>query len=166
MAEEIIVPSRSDPKQGYSVYGQSRADQIRGMQPGFSYQWFSTDPKHPQYVGNRLKPHEIGNPATGYLMVEPWEVVEAKDVDQGRKRADQGKGSDSSVRNGSLIFCRTTEHERGKYDHINEKMCALQMQPLTDGEKGNAGGAPISTKVSLGNSVDTAAEAVSLIKGK
>lgn len=168
MPEEIasVVPSRSDPKRGYSVYGESRANQIRGMQPGFAYQWFSTDPKHPQYVGNRTRQHEIGNPRTGFLMVEPWEVVDMKTVVQEGKRADQGKGVDSTVKNGSLIFCRLPEYEHGKYEHVNKAVCDLKMQPLTDGERGGGSGAHISTRVQMGSSTDQAPSAASILGGK
>lgn len=121
MSDVPVVAARNDAASGIDVYSRSKAHEIQGKDPAFHYEYFSTDPAHPQYVGERLKKHEIGNPAAGFCMVDPWEVVKEKDVIQGAKRADDTKGLDSTVTHGKMVLCRTPKGNRAKYDEINRR---------------------------------------------
>ena len=106
MSETPVVPGRSDPP-SIDIYSRSKAHEISGKDPDFEYQYFSKDPKHPtSYVGNRTRRHEIGDQSVGFCMVDPWEVVHDTEVQQGKKRADDGK-VDSTVTHADLVLCKT-----------------------------------------------------------
>lgn len=116
-----VVAARNDTRSGVDVYARSKAHEIQGRDPGFEYEYFSTDPTHPSFVGERLKKHEIGNPVAGFCMVDPWEVVKSTDVVQGAKRPDDTKGLDSTITHGKMVLCRTPKANRAKYDEINRR---------------------------------------------
>lgn len=116
-----VVPSRKDPPAGVDIYSRSRANEIQGKNPGFRYEYASVLPDHPQYVGNKLKRHEIGDASVGYCMCDPWEVVPEADVAQGKKRADDTKGIDTAVTHGNLVLIRTTADNHARYEEIKRR---------------------------------------------
>lgn len=116
-----VVPDRNDAPTT-DVYSRSRAEQISGKNPGFEYQYFSTQPNHPQYFGKKLQRHEIGDERIGYQLVEPWERVEAGTVTQGVKRADDTKGVDTTITHGDMILCRTPKANHAKYGATEERL--------------------------------------------
>src|SRR5215204_7654272 len=101
------VPSRNDAPSGLDLHARSQAHEIAGRDPGFAYEYKSSDPGHPQYFGHFLKRREIGNAVAGFTFVDPWELVHQGEVDQGRKRADDTKGVDTKVTHGTMVLMRT-----------------------------------------------------------
>lgn len=131
------VPPRNDPKKGISPRSNSEAAKLAGLNPNLRYQWYSTNPDHPQYIGNRTVEHEIGSPQTGYVTCEPWKVVDKHDgVEQtGRKRADDSKGIDTAKRHGSLVLAQTSAENYANYEWFNEAKADLADKTLTDGQR-------------------------------
>jgi len=140
------------------VYAESRAYQLRNQDPKFAYQWASKDPAHPQYVGNYLRRREIGNQATGYSIQDPWEVVQEGAVEQGRKRADDGKPVDTTVSNGSLVLIRTPKENAERASYLNEKMCDIQDSALLKGERKAIDKTLYGVKVQGGDALPTSAQ--------
>lgn len=113
------VPPRNDFPAKAALYKNSRALELQNRDPDFVYQNFSTDPTSPAYIGRRLVKHERGNARTGFVMVEPWEVVNSqtdKDVRSLDPRTDQGKPVDTVQRFGTQITCKLPRSEFAKYD--------------------------------------------------
>lgn len=131
---ENTVPARRDLKK-VEIHKQSRANEIAGRKPGFRYQYFSKDPKHPQYIGNYLREHEKGNDDVGYVRVAPWQVVNAKEsgIAQASPRDDQGKPLGTTVERGDLILAELPEDEANKYDVIQKMMADSQAKRLKRG---------------------------------
>src|SRR5216110_3075155 len=80
MAEKQ-APPKVPPRNDFTsdgLYRNSRSTELQGRDKDFVYETFSTDPASPAYIGNRLSPHERGNPATGFVMVGAWEVVHSQ----------------------------------------------------------------------------------------
>lgn len=129
------VPPRNDPKKGLNLRSESQAAQLAGLNPDLHYEWFSTKPDHPSYIGNRLVDHEIGSPQTKYVTVDAWKVVDSNDgVSQpGRKRADDSKGIDTARRHGSLVLACTPKENAAKYAWFNEAKADLADNSLTKG---------------------------------
>jgi hypothetical protein len=149
MSDVPVVAPRNDPPK-VDIYSRSRAHEIEGKNPGFHYEYFSQDPKHPSYVGNRLRKHEIGDPQAGYAMVDAWEVVHDGEVQQGRKRADDTKGVDTTVTHGGLILCRTPKENHAKYQAINDRRSEQSQRMLTAGEKSGNRFVSLRTRVAAG----------------
>lgn len=131
---DTTAPARRDQKK-VEVFKQSRANEIAGRKPGFRYQYFAKDPKHPQYIGNYTREHEKGNDDVGYVRVAPWQVVNAKEsgVSQAAPRDDQGKALGTTVERGDLILAEIPEEEAQKYDVINRMMSDNQAKRLKRG---------------------------------
>lgn len=138
---ETVAP-RNDPNP-LAPYAKSQALQLSGMDPAFAYEWFRQD-----QLKVKLSRHEIGSEATGYLMVEPWEVVSVGDVGQGRAREDAGKPLDTKVTNGELILCRTPKDNHAKYGVIEAANDSLIDKRLSQGERHRMGSSshPINFK--------------------
>jgi len=149
---------RSDAPAGMEVYAESRAYQLRNQDPSFHYQWASKDPAHPQYVGNYLRRREIGNQATGYTIQDPWEVVQEGTVEQGRKRADDGKAVDTSVTNGSLVLIRTPKANAERAHFLNDRMCVVQDAALLKGDRGAIDKTLCGYRVQGGDALPTSAQ--------
>lgn len=159
MSDVPVVPGRSDPP-SIDIYSRSKAHEISGKDPSFEYQYFSTDPKHPtSYVGNRLRRHEIGDQSVGYTMVDPWEVVHDNEVQQGKKRADDGKGTDTTVRHADLILCRTPKANAGRYQAINDLRADRSQKMLASGERRGDKFASTKARVRVGYAEDGAHDA-------
>lgn len=129
------VPSRNDAPAGLDLHSRSQAHELSGQDPNFTYEYKSTDPKHPQYFGNYLKRREIGNPVAGYTFVEPWELVHQGEVEQGRKRADDTKGVDTKVTHGSMVLMRTPKANAQKAHLMNDRMVDIQSAALHANER-------------------------------
>lgn len=140
--ETKVVPPRNDPNP-LEPYSRSRALELAGRDPGFHYEW-----KHPSDVATHLRPQEIGDQFTGYLMIDPWEVVDDRQgVTQGRGRADAGKAVDTTVTNGELVLMRTTQENAAKYRVIEQRRDRLIDQRLYKGERVNLpGGSNFKTR--------------------
>ena len=112
------VPSRNNLTEKPVLYKQSKANQLQGRDQEFHYEFLPTDPRHPQWVENKLRRHEYGYAATGYVEVEPWEVVHSETdpaVRQELAREDQGKPIDTKIWRGTQILCRIPKSEHAKY---------------------------------------------------
>lgn len=144
---EKIVPPRNELKK-VEVYAVSRAYELAGKDPNYEYFYASADERHPQYVGKYLQRQEIGDPAAGYALVEPWEVVHSKEVTQGRARDDQGKPIDTSVRNGDTILIKTSKANYAAYEEIERRRDAGNAKRLRSDRatlRGDAGGVATHT---------------------
>lgn len=128
-AETPVVPARNDLKK-VEVYAHSKAFELAGRNPGFEYQFMSTEADHPQYYGKYLAQHEIGDAISGYATVEPWEIVQARDVKQGRTRDDEGKSVDTAVKNGKLVLMRIPKAQYAAYEEIEKRRDAGQAKRL------------------------------------
>jgi hypothetical protein len=134
-----IVPGRNDAPSGIDVYSTSKAQTLAGRNPDFEYQWVSKNPDHPNHVGNYTQARELGNQLTGYVMQDPWEVVtRGEGVEQGRKRADDGKGVDTTVTHGSLILIRTPKANAEKARFIQDRYVDKQADARSAGERTTA----------------------------
>jgi hypothetical protein len=153
------VPSRNDAPAGLDLHARSMAHEIAGRDPGFVYEYKSTDPKHPQYFGNYLKRREIGNQVAGFTFVEPWELVRQDDVEQGRKRADDTKGVDTRVTHGSMVLMRTPKANADKAHLMNERVVNMQSASLAAGEKNQIERTRYGVKVFSGDMTSGAVDA-------
>lgn len=131
-----VVAPRNDPK-ALEPYAQSKSLQLAGQDPDFEYQWFRKD-----QLTVKLRQHEVGDKHTGFLMVDPWEVVHySAELSQGRPRDDAGKPVDTTVTNGELVLCRTPKTNYAKYaviekkrdDLIDARLSKGVREPLGDG---------------------------------
>lgn len=125
-----VVPARKDPK-AIDIYSRSRADEISGQDPNFVYEYFSDNPEHPSFIGDRLKEHERGSPAAGYTMIPAWEVVRKGEVKQGVKRADDTPGVDTKITHGRMVLCRLPKAEHAKYELMHERALVQQAKRLS-----------------------------------
>ncbi len=147
-----IVPGRNDAPAGINVYSVSKAQELAGRNPDFEYQWVSKHPDHPQHVGNYTQARELGNQLTGYVMQDPWEVVtRGEGVEQGRKRADDGKGVDTTVTHGSMVLIRTPKVNAEKARYIADRYVDRQADARAAGERQTA----MNGNVRLGAMVST-----------
>lgn len=130
-----VVPPRNDPNP-LEPYAKSQALQISNARPGFVQQWVKADEVH-KYTRRQ----EIGDPSTGYLMVEPWQVVDrTSGYEQGRKRDDASEGVDTVITNGELILIETTEENHKKFAIIEAKRDEQIDKRLAQGEKSQRSG--------------------------
>lgn len=128
------APPRNDPKTGVKIYAQSRAVELQGRDKNFAYQYFSTDPKHPQFIGKYAVEHEIGNEAIGYAMVPAWEVCKKGEVEPGRARDDQGKAIDSTIRHGDLILAKLPIDAHAVYAVMAARRDELSQKRMRNGD--------------------------------
>lgn len=132
MAKPKTVPGRT-PIKKVQLSRNSRALELEGREPGFHYEYFSTEKGHPSYIGNKLTRHEIGNQASGYAVVEPWEVVQdatASKVAPLDPRTDQGKSVDTTRRKGTQVLCRIPIAEHAKYNAVHDGYCDVMERQL------------------------------------
>ena len=110
-----VVPPRNDMAAA-PVDASSRGHELDNKDPAFEYQFVSSDPKHPQYVGRYLYSKRVEVPKKNpkddqeVLYAEPWTVVHATDdpmLKQGLRRADAGSPLDTVVKNGSQFLIKT-----------------------------------------------------------
>ncbi len=153
------VPSRNDAPSGLDLHAKSMAHEISGRDPNFVYEYKSADPRHPQYFGLYLKRREIGNQVAGYTFVEPWELVQQGDVEQGRKRADDTKGVDTKVTHGSLVLMRTTAANAQKSHLMNDRLVDIQNDALHANERNQIGQTRFGVQVHSGNGASGAFDA-------
>jgi hypothetical protein len=145
MTPETVAPRKDPPS--IDIYPSSRASEISGQDPNFVYEFFSDNPEHPSFIGERLKAHERGSPAAGYTMVAPWEIVRKGDVKQGQKRADDSAGVDSKITHGRMILCRIPKTEHAKYQIMSER--ALDQQAKRLQSMSRSGGQLVGMKETL-----------------
>lgn len=157
-----VVAERNDPKR-VGWYSESESHRLAGKDPEYAYQWFSQDPRHPQFVGNYNREHETGNQAIGFCKVRAWEVVKKTDKDHNagelRKRADDGKELDTTVTHGGLILCRLHRSEFAKYQEGDRKMDAARTRMLSTNNRSYGRGAALTGGVETGTLEDGAADA-------
>lgn len=155
----MLAPDRIDPKK-LGLRSESEGSIISGKDPDYEYEFKSMDPTHPQYVEKYTRPHEIGQPGVGFFTVAAWEVVNSKEdpASQGRKRADDSKGVDTTVRHGKGVLCRLHKSEHQKYaamDRLKDDATMKMLLPSrTDGSH-------VSTRggVVVGSTADGALDA-------
>lgn len=131
-AQQKIAPARNELKSSGTLYRNSRASELQGRDPDFHYEYLSTDPKHPSYIGNKLHQYEIGDQSSGYALVEGWDVVHRNSdskVSVVEARTDQGKPIDTTIRKGTQILCRVRKSEHDKHKQVEvARQTALQAQ--------------------------------------
>ncbi len=128
--ETKVVAPRNDLKK-VEVYGESKARELAGQDPGFRYQYMSTDPKNPSFYGKFLRRHEIGDAESGFAQADAWEFVPESDgVTQGRPRDDQGKPIDTALRHGDLVLMKTTAENHAVYGEIEKRKDASKAKRL------------------------------------
>lgn len=117
------LPARNPLSDAPVFRKDSQASKLRGEDPDYRYEYFSTDPTHPSYIGKKLEEHEIGNDEVGYLTVGAWDVC-SKTVDprvaQMAPREDQGKGTDTTIKLGTQRLCRIHKSEYKKYKDVED----------------------------------------------
>jgi hypothetical protein len=129
-----VVAPRVDPV-SLEPYRKSQATKFANERPGFKYHWF-----RPDELPVKLRPHEIGSPHTGYLMVDAWEVVKSGEIElPGPGLPSGGKPLDTTVNRGDIVLCCTPEANFAKYGVIEKKMDTLIDHRLTGGERVNFG---------------------------
>jgi hypothetical protein len=151
------VPERIDPKK-LGLRSESLGAEISGKDPSFHYEWKSMEPNHPQYVEKYLRPYEIGRADVGFFPVAAWEVVKNEDVIQGKKRADDGKGVDTTTRHGRTVLCRLPNSEWVKHETIDRLIDGAQSKMLAPARQD---GSHVSVRggVVAGNTEDGALDA-------
>lgn len=139
------APPREDIQES-PVDLRSRGFEIDNKDPNFDYQFFSSDPKHPQYHGNARRPRRLPN---GEVMA-PWVYVtdDNDQVRQGHTRTDQGAGVDTAYRNGSMVLMKTPKTETAKYQKHVHNVQKSRMDSLKKGLQ-PIGGTTISAGISL-----------------
>lgn len=134
------VPPRNDFSRA-QLSRHSRSNELQGRNPEYHYEYLSTSPDSPGYIGRKLGPHEIGTPMGGYAVVGAWEVCHSqtdKAVRDLEPRDDQGKPIDTVIRRGRQVLCRIPIGEYQKYpvaDQADADARAKQYQ-LPDRVKG------------------------------
>lgn len=145
------APPRNDMKSS-GLYRNSRALELQNRDPNFEYQYFSTDPESPGYIGHKNKRHEVGDARTGYAMVEGWEVCHDDSVKATRAldpREDQGKPIDTVVRYGRQVLCRIPKSEHAKYGLVDEERRKAGRKALFGSpDRVSGGGADMTAVVS------------------
>lgn len=150
------VPPRNDFTSD-GLYRNSRSTELQGRDSGFVYETFSTDPASPAYIGNRLTPHERGNPATGFVMVGPWEVVHSqtdKDVRALDPRTDQGAQVDTVARYGKQVTCRLPKREHAKYALVEQAYQTMIEKQIYEPDRIRSGQTSLTTVVSKDENAD------------
>lgn len=140
-----------------ALYRNSRATELQGRDQDFVYESFSTDPGSPAYIGTRLTPHERGNPATGFVMVGPWEVVHSQ-TDKGVRalepRTDQGAAVDTVARYGRQITCRIPRKEHAKYVVAENAYQEMIEKQIYEPDRIRTGQTSLTTVVSKDENAD------------
>lgn len=125
--KSVVAPRKN--MEARPVYGTSNPYELDGKDPDYVYQAFSSDPRHPSYVGKALRPKRCH----GGAMAEPWQVCQESmdpQLQQLQLREDQGKGVDTALRAGSQIICKTPKEnfellqaeDKAEVDHIASSM--------------------------------------------
>jgi hypothetical protein len=136
-----VVAPRNDPA-ALEPYRKSQATKIAGQRPGFTYQWC-----RPEELDTKLRRHEIGSQHTGYLMVDPWEVVAQDKIElPGPGMPSAGKSTDTTVNNGELILLCTPDENAAKYARIEQEMDKLIDRRLSTGESHSFGDTSFKTR--------------------
>lgn len=160
------VPPRNDFKSD-ALYRNSRATELQGRDPDFVYESFSTDPASPAYIGNRLTHHERGNPATGFVMVGPWEVVQSE-TDKGVRaldpRTDQGAPVDTVARYGRQITCRLPRKEHAKYAVAENAYQEMIEKQIYEPDRIRGGSTALTTVVSREENAEGIAAGIDLLR--
>lgn len=128
---------------------------ILGQDKNFHYEYLSTDPKHPSYIGKKLTQHALGDDAVGWTVADAWEPVQATTdpaVALLGKRDDQGGPVDTLVRHGAQILCRTTHENAAKYTTVHDARVELNSKGLSGREK-HGGGVATARSVREGEEV-------------
>jgi hypothetical protein len=145
-----IAPPRNALKKPV-LYKNSRATELQGRDPNFVYQYFSTDPQQPSNVDKKLRPHEVGNQASGYATVDGWEIVHSQTDRTARPvdaRTDQGKPIDTTHRYGRQILCRIPKDEFAKYQAAEEAYQEMVEKNIYSPDRITDGRNSITTAVS------------------
>lgn len=117
------LPARNSLSDAPVLRKDSQASRIRGEDPDYRYEYFSTDPVHPSYIGKKIEEHEIGDNSVGFVTVGAWEICQKTTdprVAQMTPREDQGKGVDSTIRLGNQRLCRIHKSEYAKYKLVED----------------------------------------------
>lgn len=140
MPDAPVVAPRKDARK-VDIYSRSRGNELLNRDDNFVYVLKPRDPKHPDSVYKKLSPHEIGDQATGYAMVDAWEVVREGTAKQGAKRADDASGSlDGAIGHGDQIWIRTPKENYAKYETIESLRIARQAKAISTGERARNSG--------------------------
>lgn len=145
------VAKRNDPA-ALEPYAKSQSTKAENLPAGFVGQWF-----RPDQLDEKCRPHEIGDPQVGYLMVAGWQVVHKDEgVVTGRGPAAGSNNTDTTVTKGDLVLCKLPVEEHAKYAVIDRKRDALVTKRLA-GERHNlGGGTKLATQLgAYGDEVDS-----------
>jgi hypothetical protein len=149
IAEKQQTVAPRTPLKKVELSRNSQANRLAGRNPDFEYRSFSLEPDHPDYIGKRLKQHEIGDQSSGYAVVDAWEVcsdVINEKVSLLDARTDQGSKVDTTVRYGRQITCRLPKSEYAKYDAVDRaKVAARAKQLYGSPDRLNFGDAVVTT---------------------
>lgn len=151
-----VAPPRKDARK-VDIYSRSRGNELAERDPDFVYVLKPRDPKHPDSVEKKLRPHEIGDPSIGFAMCDAWQVVRPGEAKQGAKRADDASGSlDGAEGHGDQVWIKTTKANYAKYEAIEAMRLQKQEQSLRRGEKAGNGLVRSKAIVNLGYAEDGA----------
>lgn len=130
-AAKTVAPRT--PLKKVELTRNSRASELRNRSPGFTYRAFSLEADHPDYIGKRLRPHEIGDESVGFATVAAWEVCQDainEKVQALEVRTDQGAKVDTTERYGRQIVCRLPDEEYAKYLEVDRARREQRRQQL------------------------------------
>lgn len=105
MGEKKSVVAPRNDLDPHPVEGSSNPYELEGKDPRFAYQAFSTNPRHPSFVGHAMRAKRCA----GGKMSQGWTPCQ-DDLDPELKqlhpREDQGKGISGALYAGSQIVCK------------------------------------------------------------
>jgi hypothetical protein len=134
MATVPTVAKRNDPT-ALEPYSKSRSTLAENLPAGWVGQWFRDD-----QLEEKCKPHEIGDQATGYLMVAGWQPCHKNEgIKTGPGPAAGSNNTDTVIRKGDLVLCKLPIGEYEKYAFIERSKDALVSKRIA-GESHNFGG--------------------------
>lgn len=144
-------PRNSQPEA--PVDATAMGSEIDNQDPNYDYQFFSDDPKHPQFYRKALRRTRIGPD----VHTAPWIFVNDDtdpNLEQRRPREDQTAGVDTAYRNGSMVLMKRPKktgsevYKRYMRQQSAERRAGLESSAVQYG----------GTKVSAGLSNDIEAD--------
>ncbi len=136
MSKVPTVAKRNDPA-ALEPYAKSQSTKAENVPAGFVPQWFRTGSTE---MDEKLRPHEIGDATTGYLMVAGWQVCTREDgIITGRGPAAGSNTTDTTITKGDLTLCMLPVEEHAKYAKIESLRQLAVDKRLTGGERHNFG---------------------------
>lgn len=148
-----VVPPRNNMAEA-PVDASGLGSELYNQRKGFTYQWASTDPKNPGYIGRKLHRNPVEFPDKHVEIQDAWQVVTDENdpmLKQGTLRPDQGTAIDMAVRNGSQVLIRTTDENANIATRANDAEVTLKAKAMKIPQKQRLpGGIVVTTAVSTG----------------